>query len=62
MTNSIVNLLALENRRTPFATGVSAEIKPLGVPPAVVVGAAHVTELVGGVWAFAPVDPTLAKA
>ena len=57
-----MNALLNGNMRTPFDTGVSAEITPLGVPPEVVVGAEHVIELVGGVWALALVAPALANA
>jgi hypothetical protein len=41
---------------------VSAQINPCGVPPAVVVRDEQVMELVGGVSAFACVEPALANA
>ena len=62
VTNCILNVLPCAYKRVASEVGVSAVIKPLAVPPAVVVGVEHVIELVGGVCAFAPVEPTLANA
>ncbi|CAN7632869.1 hypothetical protein LJR230_004655 [Trinickia sp. LjRoot230] len=42
VTNCSLKLLPSANTRVPFALGVSAEIKPLGLPPAAAVAAEQV--------------------